>query len=56
VRNSSLVERQGIDNKRALSVLPKLWLSGFYSEGVGEHSNDAEGELRGLLELLEKQM
>ena len=27
MRNSSLVERSGVDNNRALSLLPKLWSS-----------------------------
>jgi hypothetical protein len=36
VRNSSLVERQGIDNNRASSIVPKLWIE-LYSV-VGEHS------------------
>ena len=35
MRNSSLVEEFGVDNNRALSVLPKLWDS---YESVGEHS------------------
>jgi hypothetical protein len=26
VRNSSLVERLGVDNNRASSILPKLWI------------------------------
>ena len=26
MRNSSLVERSDVDNKRALSILPKLWV------------------------------
>ena len=36
MRNSSLVERSGMDNKRALSVPPKLWDIKYIS--VGEHS------------------
>ena len=36
MRNSSLVERQGIDDNRALSIVPKLWKNLFL---VGEHSN-----------------
>ena len=42
VRNSSLVERLGVDNNRALSILPKLWI---LPQGklVGEHSSGIEG-------------
>ncbi len=38
MRNSSLVERQGIDNNRASSVVPKLWIVQQCTL-VGEHSN-----------------
>jgi hypothetical protein len=31
VRNSSLVERQGIDNNRASSIIPKLWIVIYYN-------------------------
>ena len=36
MRNSSLVEEFGVDNNRALSVLPKLW--DVLITSVGEHS------------------
>ena len=36
MRNSSLVERQGIDNTRASSIIPKLWIE--FNSVVGEHS------------------
>ena len=35
VRNSSLVERQSVDNKRASSISPKFWTR---LRVVGEHS------------------
>ncbi len=41
MRNSSLVERQGIDDDRASSIVPKLRHSD-YSEWVGEHSIGGE--------------
>ena len=42
MRNSSLVERQGIDNNRASSIAPKLRIT---PDGVlvGEHSKGDEG-------------
>jgi hypothetical protein len=52
VRNSSLVERQGIDNKRASSAPPKLRVL----NTVGEHSGRGEGGARAKLERPEKQM
>ena len=42
MRNSSLVERQGIDNNRASSRAPKLRIID-YSILVGEHSDSSEG-------------
>ena len=46
VRNSSLVERQGIDDNRASSVSPKLWFSPSFDGGeVGEHSMGGEVRL-----------
>jgi hypothetical protein len=55
VRNSSLVERQGIDDNRASSILPKRWTP---PQGgvVGEHSMGDEAVLRGMVERMEKQM
>ena len=38
VRNSSLVERPCVDNERASSVPPKLWIADVESALVGEHS------------------
>ena len=35
VRNSSLVERQSVDNERASSIPPKFWAP---NGAVGEHS------------------
>eukprot|EP01023_Acetabularia_acetabulum_P057217 TRINITY_DN665_c0_g1_i3.p1 TRINITY_DN665_c0_g1~~TRINITY_DN665_c0_g1_i3.p1 ORF type:complete len:199 (-),score=0.61 TRINITY_DN665_c0_g1_i3:214-810(-) len=52
VRNSSLVERLGVDNNRAQSILPKLW----DFKSVGEHSSCTEGVSQGMLERLEKKM
>lgn len=34
MRNSSLVERPGVDNKRASRLLPKLWIA-IYCTGRG---------------------
>ena len=42
MRNSSLVERQGIDNNRASSMAPKLRITP-YGVLVGEHSKGDEG-------------
>ena len=55
VRNSSLVERPCVDNKRASSVPPKLWIlpSGNL---VGEHSAFSEVGARAPVEGAEKQM
>ena len=53
VRNSSLVEWRGMDNNRALSMLPKLW---DMKISVGEHSKCGEGAPRDVLERLEEQM
>jgi hypothetical protein len=41
VRNSSLVERQGIDNNRASNVVPKPGIPA-KAGLVGEHSNGGE--------------
>lgn len=41
VRNSSLVERQGIDNDRALNYPPKTWICAL-ARVVGEHSDGVE--------------
>ena len=38
MRNSSLVERQGVDDNRASSILPKLRVTPL-GVAVGEHSN-----------------
>jgi hypothetical protein len=38
VRNSSLVERQGIDNKRASSIVPKLGIPPEGESGRGAFS------------------
>ena len=35
MRNSSLVERLGVDNNRASSVLPKLWIGAIGATGRG---------------------
>ena len=42
MRNSSLVERQSIDNNRAYGVIPKHGIADVKSALVGEHSVDAE--------------
>ena len=42
MRNSSLVERFGVDNNRALSILPKLWIVIYYS-GRGAFLYSVEG-------------
>ena len=55
VRNSSLVERLRMDNNRASSVPPKLWIAQQCAV-VGEHSAGAEAASRGAVELAEKQM
>jgi len=55
VRNSSLVERPRVDNKRASSVPPKLWILP-YGNLVGEHSAPGEAASRGVVEGAEKQM
>ena len=44
MRNSSLVERQGIDNTRASSIIPKLWIVP-YGTVVGEHSQQRRRRL-----------
>ena len=44
MRNSSLVERPGVDNNRASSQIPKLWISNLL-ELVGEHSMCAEAAI-----------
>ena len=44
-----------MDNKRALSGIPKLWIS-MQIDLVGEHSNSTEGVASAMLEQLEKQM
>ena len=41
VRNSSLVERPCIDNERASSHVPKLWILRLERKVVGEHSASA---------------
>jgi hypothetical protein len=48
VRNSSLVERQGIDDNRASSILPKLWIYRFRTaSGRGAfHSCDEAAAVR----------
>ena len=58
VRNSSLVERLRVDNKRASSVPPKPWASRYsnISEAVGEHSAGVEAAMRMAVELAEKQL
>jgi len=43
VRNSSLVERPGVDDTRASSIVPKLWILYVEYKVVGEHSNNVEG-------------
>ena len=43
MRNSSLVERQGIDNNRASSIVPKLRIVQQCTV-VGEHSVSGEAE------------
>ena len=43
MRNSSLVERQSIDNNRASSIVPKLRIVQQCTV-VGEHSNIGEAE------------
>ena len=53
MRNSSLVERQGIDNNRASNTVPKL---SQYLYWVGEHSIGGEAVLSGIVERIEKQM
>ena len=42
MRNSSLVERFGVDNNRALSILPKLWIVINYN-GRGAFQYSVEG-------------
>ena len=55
MRNSSLIERSGIENLRALSVTPKLRVADL-SAAVEEHSSGAEAVSRDMVELLEKKM
>ena len=42
MRNSSLVERLGVDDTRASSIVPKLWILHVKCNLVGEHSNCVE--------------
>lgn len=55
VRNSSLVERPCVDDKRASSAPPKPWVL-VQASAVGEHSAAGESALRGAVEVAEKQM
>ena len=55
VRNSSLVERPCVDNKRASSVPPKLRILP-QGDLVGEHSMAGEFGARAPVEGMEKQM